>query len=292
MRFAIRHETRFDYATQIQFARCNVRLRPIAWPGQLLERFSLIAEPGGMFMPAPGDRQLANVDRLVVEQPVRSLAVIAEADMIMDRLVPIALPDDPDTVTLSRLARESVDVSSLGPAGFIFPSALIPLSDDITRWCSETMNMGGGAFALALELARRIQREFAYVPGVTNAMTQPTEAFARRHGVCQDFAQIMIAGLRGLGLPAAYASGYLRTIPPPGQARLTGADATHAWVMLWCGPERGWIGFDPTNGITMASDHVLIAMGRDYADVAPIDGIFTGAGPQNLRVAVDVVPVD
>jgi len=101
----------------------------------------------------------------------------------------------------------------------------------------------------------------------------------------------MISGARSAGLAAAYVSGYLRTIPPPGQERLVGADATHAWVMLWCGPERGWLGFDPTNGCTVGSDHIVAAIGRDYADVAPIDGIFLGRDGQKIEVSVDVEPL-
>ena len=100
----------------------------------------------------------------------------------------------------------------------------------------------------------------------------------------------MIAGLRGLGLPAAYVSGYLRTIPPPGKPRLAGADATHAWVNLWCGAEEGWIGFDPTNAILARDDHITLTIGRDYADIAPVDCIILSAGEQTLKVAVDVIP--
>src|SRR5690606_2618448 len=114
----------------------------------------------------------------------------------------------------------------------------------------------------------------------------------RRGGVCQDFAQIMISGLRGLGLPAAYVSGYLRTLPPPGQPRLIGADATHARVLGWCGPVRGWVGFDPTHGVAMAGDHIVGAVGRDYSDVSPIDGIILGRHGQTVGVSVDVAPVE
>ena len=102
----------------------------------------------------------------------------------------------------------------------------------------------------------------------------------------------MITGLRGLGLPIAYVSGYLRTIPPPGKPRLEGADATHAWVSLWCGEDRGWIGFDPTNAILVQNDHIVLAVGRDYSDVAPIDGIILAPGEQELKVEVDVIPQD
>jgi transglutaminase-like putative cysteine protease len=118
-----------------------------------------------------------------------------------------------------------------------------------------------------------------------------TEVFEKRHGVCQDFAHVMIAGLRGLGLPAAYVSGYLRTIPPPGKPRLQGADATHAWVSLWCG-EMGWIGFDPTNDILVENDHIVLAVGRDFSDVSPVDGIIVGSRKQKLNVAVDVILVE
>jgi transglutaminase-like putative cysteine protease len=141
-------------------------------------------------------------------------------------------------------------------------------------------------------LALRIQQEFRYDGEATATDTSPLDAFHNRHGVCQDFAQIMVAGCRAAGLPAAYVSGYLRTLPPPGKPRLVGADATHAWVMIWCGPDRSWLGFDPTNGCLMAENHIITAIGRDYADVAPVDGIFLGQDGQEIEVSVDVEPVE
>ena len=144
----------------------------------------------------------------------------------------------------------------------------------------------------ATRLMRRIRTDFSYDTKATVVSTPLEQAFDMRRGVCQDFAHIMIAGLRGLGLPAAYVSGYLRTIPPPGAKRLEGADATHAWVSVWCGPELGWIGLDPTNALVVANDHIVLATGRDYADVSPIDGVIVGSGAQKLQVDVDVVPVE
>ena len=120
--------------------------------------------------------------------------------------------------------------------------------------------------------------------------TPLVEAFEKRRGVCQDFAHIMIAGLRGLGLPAAYVSGYIRTVPPPGKPRLEGADATHAWVSVWCGEAAGWIDLDPTNNLQVGNDHIALAIGRDYSDVSPIDGVIVGSGKQELKVSVDVTP--
>jgi transglutaminase-like putative cysteine protease len=136
-----------------------------------------------------------------------------------------------------------------------------------------------------------LHADLTYDPEATNVETPPAEAFARRHGVCQDFAQIMIGCLRGIGVPAGYVSGFLRTEPPPGKPRLEGADAMHAWVRAWCGWEAGWIEFDPTNAVVVAADHVVIARGRDYGDVSPVRGILRIAGGQTSEQSVDVVPV-
>jgi transglutaminase-like putative cysteine protease len=292
MRYAIRHETRFVYEAPMHFARCNVRLRPISWPGQSVRHCELSALPVGHFTAVRSDPFLVNLDRLVVDHPVSDLTIVSEAIVVVDREIAFSEVGDLDPANLAQLARDSNDATSLSPAGFIYPSPLIPINAAITDWCALSLQPRMSGFDLGMALALRINREFNYRPGVTHVMTDPRDAFIRREGVCQDFAQIMIAGLRGMGLAAGYASGYLRTVPPEGEARLTGADATHAWAMLWCGPARGWIGFDPTNGIVMAGDHILVAMGRDYADVAPVDGIFVGAGDQALTVCVDVVPQD
>jgi transglutaminase-like putative cysteine protease len=117
-------------------------------------------------------------------------------------------------------------------------------------------------------------------------------SFALRRGVCQDFAHIMISGLRGIGLPAAYVSGYLRSTPRDDATRLQGADAMHAWVMIWCGTEAGWIGLDPTNAILASDSHIVLAIGRDYTDVAPLDGVVVGSGAQRIDVAVSVTPTN
>ena len=140
-------------------------------------------------------------------------------------------------------------------------------------------------------MTRRIKADFAYDSRATKVTTSPVEAFARRRGVCQDFAHVMIAGLRGLGLPALYISGYIRTIPPPGKKRLAGSDASHAWVALWCGPGFGWLGLDPTNAIAAGDDHIVVARARDYSDVSPVEGLILSSGDHDVDVEVDVIPV-
>lgn len=292
MIYDIRHVTRFDYGAPVRFARCNLRLKPIIWSGQTLESYRLTIAPSGRTHPARAEAGLANVTRLVIEEPVRQLTIESVSRVTVDRLVPVPSPADPTLAEVAAAARVSRDPSPAGPANYLFPSPLIPLDRDIAAWCAQELDPDRPSLEAAIALARRIQHEFTFDAAATLVDTPPHEAFARRVGVCQDFAQIMISGLRAAGLPAAYASGYIRTIPPPGQARLVGADATHAWVLLWCGPERGWVGVDPTNGIWMAGDHIVMAIGRDYGEIAPIDGVILGAGAQKMSVSVDVAPLE
>ncbi|MBY0302416.1 MULTISPECIES: transglutaminase family protein [Sphingomonas] len=292
MRYDIRHITRFDYGNAVKFARCNLRLKPIDWPGQRLETYDLTVEPSGRAMPARAEAGLAHVTRLVVDQPVRRLTIESRAQLTVDRLVPVPDAADPTLAEVARMARASADISAAGPAAYLYPSPLIPLDRAIAEYCAADLSPDRNALEAGIALARRIQNDFAFDPAATLVDTPPHEAFRHRRGVCQDFAQIMITGLRAAGLPAAYASGYIRTIPPPGEARLVGADATHAWVLLWCGPARGWVGVDPTNGIWMAGDHVIVAIGRDYAEIAPVDGVVLGSGAQSMEVSVDVAPIE
>jgi len=189
-------------------------------------------------------------------------------------------------------AFESNSLGAMSPVNYVFASSLVPVLAPVTAYAALSFAPGGGIVAGAADLMRRIRNDFKYDPKATVISTPLREVFEKRHGVCQDFAHVMIAGLRGLGLPAAYVSGYLRTIPPPGQPRLQGADATHAWVSVWCGGAIGWIGFDPTNDLIVANDHIVLAMGRDFSDVSPVDGIIVGSRKQKLNVAVDVILVE
>jgi transglutaminase-like putative cysteine protease len=291
MIYDIVHVTRFDYGAHVKFARCNLRLKPIDWPGQRLDAYTLHVSPAGRTAPARAEAGLANVTRLTVDEPVRKLTIESIARVTVDRLVPAPEAGDPALAEIAALARTSRDLSPAGPASYLFPSPLIPLDREIAAYCAPDLDPGRNALEAGIELARRIQRDFEFDGSATFVDTPPHEAFAQRRGVCQDFAQIMITGLRAAGLPAAYASGYIRTLPPPGEARLVGADATHAWVLLWCGPAKGWVGLDPTNGIWMASDHIVTAVGRDYAEIAPVDGVVLGSGAQEMDVSVDVAPL-
>lgn len=196
---------------------------------------------------------------------------------------------------LGRLAAEIADYRSLdaqAPHHFLGPSPRVGLGPEITAWTRGQVSPGMTVAAAVEAVGLAIHRDFEFDPEATTVDTPPAEAFARRRGVCQDFAQVMIAGLRGIGVPAGYVSGFLRTFPPPGQARLEGADAMHAWVRAWCGWQAGWIEYDPTNAMHSGTDHIVVARGRDYGDVAPVKGVLRIAGEQSTKQAVDVVPVE
>jgi len=193
------------------------------------------------------------------------------------------------------LGDEIADDRSLGPDAphhFVGSSPRISPTPDMTAYAREQLLSGMTVADAVRTIGLALYRDMRFDPEATTVETPPSEAFARRHGVCQDFAQVMIACLRGVGVPAGYVSGFLRTNPPPGMPRLEGADAMHAWVRAWCGWEAGWVEFDPTNAVVVGTDHVLVAHGRDYGDVSPVKGILRIAGEQTSEHAVDMVPVD
>ena len=168
-----------------------------------------------------------------------------------------------------------------------FGSEYIPLDDSYSQYARESFTPGKPILEASLDLTRRIHEEFEYDPRTTNVSTPVEQVLTQKSGVCQDFAHFQLACLRSLGLAARYVSGYLRTIPPEGKPRLVGADASHAWLGVYCG-ELGWIDFDPTNNTICGTDHITIAHGRDYGDVCPIQGVFVGGGDHSMSVYVDV----
>lgn len=172
---------------------------------------------------------------------------------------------------------------------FLYPSPFVPLLDEVREYAASSFPAGRTLAAGALDLMRRIHADFDYQPASTSISTPLADVFARRRGVCQDFAHVMLGGLRAMGLPAAYVSGYLLTRPPPGEPRLLGTDASHAWVSAWC-PQLGWIDLDPTNDLVVGNAHVTLAVGRDFGDVTPLRGVIRGGAEHAMRVSVSVVP--
>lgn len=290
MIYTLRHRTTYSYDSTLTFARCVLRLTPQT------NSFQTVFESDVTVTPSPTQRSRRigpfgeETISITIETPHDELVI--ESHCRLEVRPPTTDPSDPgpawEIVRTDSLETGEIGIDS--PASYIYPTARTPILAEITDFARESFPPGGGVAAGADALMRRIHDAFAYDPTATDVTTPIGEAFAARRGVCQDFAHIMIAAVRGLGLPAAYVSGYLRTLPPPGKPRLAGADATHAWVRVWCGPKLGWIGFDPTNAIRSGEDHITLAVGRDYGDVAPVDCIMLASGEQTLKVEVDVIP--
>jgi transglutaminase-like putative cysteine protease len=287
--YNIRHLTAYSYDHAVASARLVLRVTPRDEAGQRTIAYALKISPEPMSVDTEHDFYGNIVNVVTIDTEHNELTVEAVSTVELTHQAALPLAGEPweevsNAVLLSR------DLTGSAPVHFMFASPRIQLSPDVTKYARESFKPGRGILEASRDLIRRIRKDFAYKPDTTDINTPLTQAFTQRQGVCQDFAHIMIAGLRGLGLPAAYVSGYIRTIPPPGEKRLEGADATHAWVSVWCGTS-GWLGFDPTNAIDVGNDHIALAVGRDFSDVSPVYGVFVGSGGTDLDVEVDVIPV-
>ncbi|MGJ4942717.1 transglutaminase family protein [Bradyrhizobium sp. HKCCYLS1011] len=291
MIYDIQHVTTYEYESAVSFARCTLRLEPLNGGGQELISHSVDIRPRPVERTARRDFYGTLTESIVIDKSHRNLRIDSRSRVKLSRKPPERSASSPAWENVREAAFAASSLGPSSPIGYVFASALVPILKPATDYAAASFPASAGILTSAADLMRRIRNEFRYDPKATVISTPLTEVFGNRAGVCQDFAHVMIAGLRGLGLPAAYVSGYLRTIPPEGQQRLQGADATHAWVSLWCGDELGWIGFDPTNDLIVANDHIILGMGRDFADVSPVDGIIVGSPKQKLGVAVDVILV-
>jgi transglutaminase-like putative cysteine protease len=290
--YDIRHVTTYSYESPVSFARCSLRLEPKSGDGQQLISHKVEIKP------LPGERTVRTdffgikTESIVIDAAHRVLRIDARSRVDVARVVPPRDMASPPWEQVREAAFASNGLAASFPVGYLFASPLVPILAPITDYAGASFTESRGIFVSAVDLMQRIKRDFVYDTKATEISTPLRDVFEKRRGVCQDFAHVMIAGLRGLGLPAAYVSGYLRTTPPPGKPRLQGADATHAWVSVWCGAELGWLGFDPTNDLVIGNDHVVLAVGRDYTDVSPVDGVIVGSRKQKLAVAVDVIPAE
>jgi transglutaminase-like putative cysteine protease len=291
MIYDVRQTTTCGYASPVAYARHVLRLTPVSREGERVQVAAL------QILPEPAHRREGQdffgnrLTWLEVEEPHNMLTVKLAARVAVD--APL-IPEPSSTPAWEAVRDEAFAVSDIGPlspAHFLFPSRMVSLDPEIRDYVRESFPPARPILEAAIELIHRLKADIAYEIGATTVTTTPPMSFALRRGVCQDFAHIMISGLRGIGLPAAYVSGFLRSAPPSDGTRLQGSEAMHAWVMLWCGESAGWIGLDPTNAILAAEDHVSLAIGRDYTDVAPVDGVILGSGRQRMGVSVNVTPV-
>lgn len=291
MIYQVHHTTTYTYPGTVSVCHNAVYLRPRDSAQQRCLSYELVVlpEPGvcSQYVDFFGNA----VTFFAVQEPYRTLTVTAKSTVeVTPRVVPYA-DNTPAWETVRDLLHHEWSAAVLEAAPYLFDSPYITWSPRLRHYAAPSFPPGQSLLAAVLDLTRRIYTEFTYDPKATSVSTPLHDVLRARRGVCQDFAQVQIGCLRALGLAARYVSGYLVTQPPPGQPRLVGADASHAWVSVYC-PGYGWIDADPTNNVLPSDRHITVAFGRDYSDVSPIKGVFLGGGQHTMRVAVDVIPID
>jgi transglutaminase-like putative cysteine protease len=291
MRYAVRHRTTYRYGQPVSISHHVLHLAPRRCDRQLLHESSIVVSPRPAVRSDTVDYFGNPVTFLTIQEQHDELEIEARS------LIDVAAPE-PWTPSQT-IAWEEVFPrleQSRSPAGlatlqFAFDSTYTLATADLAAYARESFLPGRPVLEAALDLTGRIHRDFRYDGSATDVSTPVDEVFRLRRGVCQDFAHLELACLRALAIPARYVSGYLLTRPPPGQKKLVGSDASHAWISVWC-PEAGWVDLDPTNDTLVRDEHVTLAWGRDYGDISPIKGIIFGGGEHVVDVAVDVIVVE
>jgi transglutaminase-like putative cysteine protease len=291
VRYRVRHETVYSYGGDVAHSHQLLHLSPRNALRQICHARTIT------LMPQPGIRSddidaFGNhVTRLEYDLPHDRLEVLAEAGVEV-QAAPATDPEGSDEweavgVSLA-YSGKPMQGDLLDACKYRMESSYIRIKQAFTDYAADCFLPKRPVLAAADALMHKIHGEFKYAPGSTTIRTSAIEAFEARQGVCQDFAHIMIGCLRSRGLAARYVSGYLRTLPPPGaDAAYVGADASHAWVSVFC-PPFGWVDLDPTNDVRVSSDHIIIGWGRDFGDVSPLRGVIVGGGRHRLSVRVSV----
>lgn len=288
--YQVEHETRYVHTGRASTSQHVACLKPRPSARQALLHHELEVNPAPAAVAERID-YFGNVrHQFEILTPYLELSAISRSVVEVEpRARPLA-PDDSPAWEAVR-DRDAAADRAFDPDGeFVYPSPYVVLDPALMAFALESFTPGRPLLAAAIDLMQRIHREFRFDPGATTITTPVSRVLADRHGVCQDFAHLQIGCLRALGLPARYVSGYLLTDPPPGQARLIGADASHAWLAVRC-PRQGWVDLDPTNDAVPDVRHVTVAWGRDYGDVSPLRGIVLGGQGQTLQVGVSVTPI-
>ena len=293
-RYRITHRTRYSYSSPVAICQNQLRMMPRSHASTYnsveCEFATATISPEPSVLCEHNDYFGNRIVSFAIETLHEELVVTARSEV----LVRYATIDATDVAwsCVRDAVRLSKDSGWYEAQEFSHDSPRIRRSHQFAEYASKSFPDGRDILDATLELTRRIHDDFRYDTSATHVDTKPEDSFRRRAGVCQDFAHVQIACLRSIGIPARYVSGYLRTVPPEGQARLIGADESHAWLACYCGETLGWIEFDPTNACLANCSHVPICIGRDYSEVSPMRGVVLGGGTTNLEVNVDVEPLD
>ncbi len=289
MKYALRHVTRYTYENSVDLASHMLHLTPRVTPGQTLLSHAITSDPAPCRTESGLDHFGNQVRWLFLEAPHQRFEVTAEAVVEVDRPAPPPASETPDFQAIAPLALDSG--AAPDAAECLFDSPLAPADPAAATFAARFFTPQTRVLDGALAMMHAIHKEFAFRAGVTSLATTVAQVLKLQAGVCQDFSHLMIAALRAAGVPARYVSGYIRTRPPPGVRKRLGADQSHAWVAVWLGREHGWLELDPTNGLIVKDEHVVLGWGRDFSDVSPLRGIILGGGRHRLSVGVDLEPV-
>jgi transglutaminase-like putative cysteine protease len=291
IRYRVRHQTVYHYGGNVAHSHQLLHLAPRDGAHQVCRARTIMLDPEPSARREDVDAFGNVVTRLEYDLPHDRLEVLAEVGVEVSPPADVAAAaTHPWEAVRDALlySGQPMTAEYLDACRFRMESSYVRVKQTFTDYAADCFVPGIPLLAGAEALMHKMHRDFSYRPGTTNISTSVIEAFEARRGVCQDFAHIMLACLRSRGLAARYVSGYLRTIPPPGtDAALLGADASHAWVSAFC-PPVGWIDLDPTNDVRVATDHIVIAWGRDFGDVSPLRGVIVGGGKHTLSVRVSV----
>jgi transglutaminase-like putative cysteine protease len=297
MLLQITHRTRYDYQPVVEVAQHMAYLQPLQHPGQQLLAHQLTVSPEPTQQSVTTD-VYGNARCFFALQTAHAVLDVQAMSMVRTHTNPLPVSAEPWEALRDSLhyhAGQPYDPAS----EFVFASAFVPRHQDFEDYARPSLKPGASVLEVAIDLMQRIHHEFVYESESTQINTPALTALAQRKGVCQDFAHIMLACLRAVGLPARYVSGYLLTLPPPGQIKLQGSDASHAWVSVYVAdlPEGlRWVDLDPTNNRwgwhAPGEDYVTLATGRDFGDVSPLRGVLHGGANHTLTVGVTVADIE
>lgn len=290
MKYTITHRTLYHYSSGVALCHNEARLLPRQTLWQRCQPSRVAIKPRPALSAEREDFFGNRVLYFAIQDIHQRLEVKIVTDVeVLDTRPFNETSSSPPWQQVRRMLREDPDPEIIEARLFELDSRFVTLDPSFREYAQSSFSPGRPLLEAVADLNRRIFREFTYDPHFTTVATPLNEVLSQRRGVCQDFAHLAIACLRGLGLAARYVSGYLETLPPPGRPRLIGADASHAWLAVYV-PGAGWAEFDPTNDCMPQERHVTLAWGRDYGDVAPLTGVMTGGGSHSLDVSVDVAP--
>lgn len=292
MNISVSHITKYSYESPVSYSHNIATLKPRTFEGQKVIDYNIQISPVTNEFSERLDFFGNYITRFSIQDEHKELKVVTksviERDYSKVRETFFSNPCKSVTYFGALEMLKLITPEIIEAKQFILDSTLIKNNNEaMYKYAMESFKPNRSVFEATNELMTRIFKDFKFVPGFTSVSTPLSKVMKEKKGVCQDFAQIAIACLRSIGLPARYMSGYIETLPPPGKEKLVGTDASHAWFAVYI-PSFGWVDFDPTNDQIPENQHIVLGWGRDYYDVPPLKGVVYGNGGSKLKVAVDI----